>query len=227
MNLSPIRVFVGYDEREAAGFHVFVQSLIEHSKRERPLAIYPLSGEMRDGTNAFVYARFLVPSLCEFKGSAIFIDGSDMLLFRGIEELHALGDAYSAVQVVKRPDYETKHPQKYVGTSMQSENQNYPRKNWSSVMLWNCEHPANRVLTEEFVAQKSGAYLHRFGWLEDAALGTLPAEWNRLVGEEEIDERTLTSLAHYTLGIPAMPHYARCVYSKEWWATHDRSRRAG
>src|SRR5690606_36000298 len=95
-------------------------------------------GGQRDGTNAFIYSRFLIPYLQNYKGWALFVDGADMIVKGDLAELWALRDKAKAVQVVKH-DYRTKHPRKYVGTQMEADNRDYPCKNWSSVMVINCE----------------------------------------------------------------------------------------
>lgn len=213
---QPLRVFCGYDPREAIGFHVFVQSLIEHSSI--PLEIIPLSGEQRDGSNAFIYARFLVPYLCGYQGRAIFLDASDMLMRADIAELVALYDPFMAVQVVKH-DYETNAKRKYIGTDMEADNANYPRKNWSSLILWNCAHYMHRGMTPAVIASKKGSYLHRFGWIPDERIGALPPAFNALVGEQDVSG---AKIAHWTLGIPGIEHYSKSEYADEWRATLDR-----
>lgn len=211
-----LKVFVGYDPRESIGFHVFCDSLIRHSSR--PLEIIPLSGQQRDGTNAFTYSRFLVPYLCGFKGTALFVDGSDMLIKADIAGLFALADPAYAVQVVKH-EYQTKHPTKYIGTSMQCDNRDYSCKNWSSVILWNCEHTHN-FITQATIDISTGKWLHSFQWIGRAHMGDLHSEWNHLVGEQEYNPDA--KLIHYTLGIPAIPHYANCDYAEDWFAARDR-----
>ncbi len=209
-----IRVFIGYDPRESCGFHVFTESLIRNTKES--IAITPLCDSQRDGTNAFTYARFFVPSLCDFKGMAIFADGSDMLMRADIAELAKLYDSRYAVQVVKH-HYFTRHKRKYIGTEMEADNRDYPKKNWSSLILWNCEHPNNQILTADFIRQQSGAYLHRFGWLMDNHVGILWKDWNVLIGEDEIHPPA--KIAHFTLGIPSIAYYRNCEYAEEWEAT--------
>lgn len=210
-----MRLFAGYEPRETIGFHVFLESLIRGSKLSiEQMALTPLCGPVRDGSNSFTYERFRVPELCRFQGAALFLDGSDMLLRANLRELGELYDPHYAVQVVKH-HYQTKHPRKYVGTVMETENRSYPCKNWSSVVLWNCGHPANHMLTAAFIERMPGAYLHRFGWLDPEDIGGLPPEWNVLVGEETAEH---PKLLHYTLGIPAFPHYQDCEYAEEWHA---------
>lgn len=221
--MTPLPIFLGYDPRESVGYHTCVQSIIEHASI--PVAIIPLRGERRDGTNDFIYARFLVPHLCRYNGVALFADGSDMLFREDVAKLLDLRDERAAVQVVQR-QYRTRHPRKYVGSAMEADNRDYDRKNWSSLMLFNCYHFSNRVLTPEYVAAHDGKHLHSFAWLHESGLGSLPTRWNLLVGEEGEDEET-PALVHFTLGIPAMTHYRTCRWSNEWWAVYDRSRRAG
>ena len=211
-----IRIFAGYDPRESVGYHVFCQSVIEHTTE--PVAITPFYGKQRDGTNAFIYQRFLVPYFTGFKGKAIFMDASDMLMLTNIAELHKLFDMTKAVQVVKH-DYKTKHKKKYIGTKMEAKNEDYPRKNWSSMILWNCEHPANRCLTPDYVDDHAGSELHRFSWLPDKLTGDLPGEWNVLVGEQDNPN---AKIAHYTLGIPEFTHYKYCDYAQQWFNTKSR-----
>jgi hypothetical protein len=211
-----IRIFAGYDPREAIGYHVFTQSLIERTSEA--VAITPFFGKQRDGSNTFIYQRFLVPYFTGFKGRAIFMDASDMLMLSDIDELDKLFDPTKAVQVVKH-EYKTKHKKKYINTAMESKNEDYPKKNWSSLILWNCEHPSNKQLTPEFVDNHTGSELHRFEWLKDEQIGELPKEYNFLVGEQDFEN---AKIAHFTLGIPEFPYYSNCDYSKQWFNTKSR-----
>jgi hypothetical protein len=209
--VSPrLPIFIGYDPREAAAYHVCQQSIIDHCSEPDRLEFHCLHGERRDGSNDFIYARFLVPYLCGFAGYAVFMDG-DMIVRSDIAELfdQAQGSRTGA-QVVKH-DYRTKHPTKYLG----NKNEDYPRKNWSSVVLWHCGYYPNRVLTPRYVADHDGAFLHRFSWLKDDEIGELPEGWNRLVLEQDI--RPGDKLLHYTIGIPAFAEYADCDGAEEWW----------
>lgn len=211
-----IKLVVGFDQREAIAYHVFCQSVID--KSSSPVQFIPLARNMlsdyvekhTDGSNAFTYSRFLCPYLMGYRGWAIFADG-DMICNADIAELWQIRDKTKAVQVVKH-DYKTKSKNKYLGNI----NEDYPRKNWSSVILWNCEHPDNRILTPEFVASKDGAYLHRFSWLSDHDIGSLPLDWNWLAVEyESINE---PKIVHYTLGTPCFRDYKNTEMSEFW---HD------
>lgn len=186
-----------------------------------PVAFHPLHRGMlngfdgqRDGSNAFVYSRYLVPHLCEFTGWAIFADG-DMVIDCDIAELWEERETQShniAVKVVKH-DYQTKFKRKYVGTRLENDNVDYPRKNWSSVMLWNCAHSSNRILTPEFVGSAGGEQLHRFKWLQDEQIGELPIWWNHLVREYPPNP---AKLYHYTLGVAGIKHYVNDFGSWKW-----------
>ena len=209
-----ITVFVGYDPDEAVAFHVCANSIIRHATQ--PINIVPLALNLLndytethlDGSNTFTYLRFLVPHLMAYRGHAIYIDG-DMVVLDDITKLDKLFSDVFAVQVVKH-DYQTTQSIKYFG----AKNENYPRKNWSSVILWNCKHEANRLLTPGYVQQNTGAHLHRFTWLSDSKIGELPVEWNWL--PDELGQNTQAQLLHYTLGIPCFDEYNIDTSATEW-----------
>jgi len=216
-----LHIYVGFDGKvEPIAYHTFCQSVIEHSSIPvsfTPLALNTLKDyqeKHKDGSNAFIYSRFLVPYLNDYKGIALFCDG-DMICQGDVAELLELADPSLAVQVVKH-DYKTKHKTKYLG----AKNDDYPRKNWSSVILWNCHHWQNKKLTPELVMESTGSYLHRFSWLEDRFIGDLPKEWNWLVDEQEYIPDP--KLLHFTLGTPCFKDYKDCMYSPDWWETYHR-----
>jgi lipopolysaccharide biosynthesis glycosyltransferase len=209
-----IPVFIGYDPREAIAYHVCANSIIRHATQ--PVQIIPVALNLfkdytethNDGSNHFIYTRFLVPYLMKWQGHAIFIDG-DMILRTDISELWNLRRSDTDVQVVKH-DYKTKMSEKYLG----SKNEDYPRKNWSSVILWNCNSSPNRKLTPEYVMKSSGAHLHRFEWLDDDRIGELPKEWNWL--PDEYGPNLDAKLLHYTLGTPSFHDFATTPMADEW-----------
>jgi lipopolysaccharide biosynthesis glycosyltransferase len=212
---------VGFDQREAIAYHVFCQSVLERSSS--PVRFTPLSENTLtnykethpDGSNKFIYSRFLTPYLSEYKGWAIFADG-DMVCQADITDLWNLRDESKAVQVVKH-DYKTKAQIKYLG----NKNENYPRKNWSSLILWNCEHPANKLLTPDFIQSQPGSFLHRFSWLSDELIGELQAEWNWLA--IEYPENPEAKIIHYTLGTPCFKDYSKESMSDIWYQIYGRT----
>jgi lipopolysaccharide biosynthesis glycosyltransferase len=216
--MKPIPVFVGYDPREAVAYHTCANSIIRHASR--PVAIIPLALNLfedyeethTDGSNHFIYSRFLVPHLMEYSGHAIFIDG-DMIVRSDIVELWEQRDVTKDVQIVKH-DYRTRMTEKYLG----AKNEDYPRKNWSSVILWNCNSFPNRRLTPDFVQQSTGSFLHRFTWLDDERIGELPREWNWL--PDEYGPNPDAKLLHYTLGTPCFHEFATTPMADEWHREH-------
>ena len=208
-----IRLFGGFDEREALGYAVFCHSVLRHATQ--PVSFIPLcSMGLPEGSNAFTVSRFLVPWLCGFKGHAIFCDASDMLMLGDVAELDALFDPAYAVQVVKHPDYKTRHKTKYRGTSMECPNMDYPRKNWASVMLINCEHPDWYGSSPDSIRDSAPSKLLQFSFSPE--VGELPAEWNCLVDEGQ----PLGKVAHWTAGIPGFTAYHDAPYAELWH--HER-----
>lgn len=208
------KVYIGSDSREQSAYRVTLRSLLRHSSI--PLEVTPLdserlahSGLLRRVTDRrgqiydlqsnapastdFHASRFLTPILAQ-NGFCLFID-CDMLFMADVAELFALADPSKAVMVVKH------HNGHEAGLKMDGQQQVlYPRKNWSSCMLFNADHPANRRLTLQDVNERPGRDLHAFFWLHDDEIGELPAEWNVLIGIHELPEKP--KLVHYTLGTP-------------------------
>ncbi|WP_251371874.1 glycosyltransferase [Polynucleobacter sp. MWH-UH24A] len=212
--MNIISIVVGFDQKEAVAYHVFCQSIIE--KASLPCEFLPLAENTlseykethKDGSNKFIYSRFLTPYLKKFTGWAIFADG-DMICNVDIKELWEKRDPTKAVQVVKH-NYKTKRNIKYLG----NKNEDYPRKNWSSLILWNCEHPKNRILMPQFIQSQPGSYLHRFSWLDDDEIGELNKDWNWLAIEYPDSESA--KLIHYTLGTPCFFEFRDTEMSEKW-----------
>ena len=216
-----ITLVVGFDQSEAVAYHTFCQSVIEFSTI--PVQFIPLTNKTLssyiethiDGSNDFIYSRFLTPYLCNYKGWAIFADG-DMICQSDINELWSLRDNTKAVQVVKH-DYKTKSFRKYLG----NKNENYPRKNWSSLILWNCGHTDNAILTPDYIMNSTGSHLHRFNWLNDSLIGELPLLWNWLA--IEYPENPSAKIIHYTLGTPCFLEYSNTSMSDKWHIQYHKA----
>lgn len=169
----------------------------------------------------FAISRFLVPHLVALqttggnpRGWAAFMD-CDMLVRRNLCRLFEIVNNDYAVMCVH-------HNHRPTGTTkMDGQVQTqYGRKNWSSMMLFNCDHPANAALTVDLVNSLPGRDLHRFCWLDDSEIGELGPEWNYLVGHS--DEAIDPAIVHFTEGIPTMPGYENCAYADEWRAELHR-----
>jgi lipopolysaccharide biosynthesis glycosyltransferase len=214
-----LNIFMGWDSREVDAYDVAVHTLQKHTSRE--LNIFPLIREdLRDSglysrddagtaSTEFAYTRFLVPHLCGYRGWALFVD-CDFLFTRDIAELFSLADPQYAVMCTQH-DYTPRGTVKMDGQKQVS----YPRKNWSSCMLINCGHPANSVLTPDIVNTETGAFLHRFQWLPDNLIGSIPLEWNWLEGEYDKPEE-LPAVIHYTNGGPWFENCQDVDYADEW-----------
>jgi lipopolysaccharide biosynthesis glycosyltransferase len=154
-------------------------------------------------------ARFLVPHLAE-TGWALFMDG-DVLVRSNLCRLFEKLDRTKAVYCVK---HRFNPP---AGVKMDGQQQTrYARKNWSSVVVFNCDHEINRRLTLELVNGVPGRDLHAFCWLDDDLIGELSPEWNFLVGHSDIS--IAPKIVHFTDGTPAMPGYENVPYADEWRA---------
>lgn len=215
------RVFVGYDSREEVAFHVLQRTI--HAHASMPVSITPISLKQLGGifkreinplqSTEFSFSRFLVPWMCEFKGWALFMD-CDMIMREDIAKLWKLRDPRFAAQVVKH-DYTPRDERKFLNAQQTK----YEKKNWSSVILFNCEKC--KSLTPEYVNSATGLQLHQFKWLDgDHLIGELPARWNHLVGE--FDPSPGAALVHYTLGGPYFEEYRNCEHSEEWFRERDR-----
>ena len=225
-----IDLYYGFDPREEVGCTTFVSSVIHHASVPVKLAPLHLGGMrgfyaagQRDGTNSFTYARFLIPYMQGFTGWAIFMDGADMIVKADVAELIALREMDKAVMVVPH-SYKTRHPRKYIGTPLEADNDDYPRKNWSSVMLINCSHFAWRQLTPEKVAAMKGPDLHRFGFIPEERIGYLPATWNWLT--DEYGPNPDAKVLHWTAGLPIWTHYENAPHAEAWRAAHSKANHA-
>ncbi len=215
-----INIYCGFDPREEVGSHVFTSSVLHRTSE--PVSFCHLHSPtlkklydcgQRDGTNAFSFSRFLIPFLQQFRGTAIFMDGADMILKADIAELWELRNPFLAVQCVQH-EYKTKHPRKYVGTGMEADNKDTYRKNWSSVMIINCAHYSWRDMTPERIEAMSGADLHSFSFIPERYIGELPKEWNWLADEYGVNNEA--KLLHWTAGIPAWPAYSGASHADDW-----------
>jgi lipopolysaccharide biosynthesis glycosyltransferase len=214
-----MKIFVGYDTREDITYQVCEYSILKH----QPIAeIIPLKQkDLRSkgvynrpednlGSTEFTFTRFLVPYLSEYTGWALFVD-CDFVFVEDISHLFNQADDRYAVMVAKH-DYTPKE-----GIKMDGKKQlPYPRKNWSSMILWNCGHPANRQLDLKTINEQSGQYLHRFQWLKDEEIGSISYEWNWLINWYQEPQDGVPKALHYTEGGPWFKDYRHCEYHQVW-----------
>jgi hypothetical protein len=214
-----LRIFIGWDSRFPEPADVLRYSLIKHASI--PLEIHYLKLDelglqrIHDplASTEFTYSRFLVPHLCDYRGTAVFMD-NDMLALGDVRQLAALNMSGYALRVVKH-DYQPGNATKMYGAVQTS----YPRKNWSSLMIMDCSRL--KLWTKEVVETRSGAYLHRFQDIPDEQIGDIPPAWNSL---DTMDDHT--RLIHYTNGGPWFPQYENHPHAEPWCRMRDEMERA-
>ena len=203
---APFRVFVGWDSSEDIAYRICKRSI--EARASVPVAVVPVKqAELRArglydrpadplASTEFTYTRFLVPHLAGHDGWALFCD-CDFLWLADIAQLIARIDQRYAVMCVQHDHRPTE------AWKMDNRTQTvYPRKNWSSLVLYNCGHAANAALTPALVNRETGTFLHRFQWLDDALIGALPETWNWLEGWSPPPETATPSAVHFTRGGP-------------------------
>ena len=222
-----LQVYIGYDPREEIAFHVLEHSIMERCSA--PVSIAPLDKRKllqiykrpRGPTESteFALTRFLVPLLSEFRGWSLFMD-CDMLCRADIAELFAQAERQPDKAVlVCQHDYVPKGARKFLNQVQTV----YPRKNWSSLMLFNNERC--RALSADYVNGATGLELHRFAWTDDGHIGSLPLEWNWLVDEYEY--LADAKIVHFTRGGPWFAEFEDVDYAGEWRRERDAMARAG
>lgn len=215
-----MKVYVGWDSREDIAYQVCRHSLIS---RNENVEVIPLKqNELRKAeiytreedplsSTEFTFTRFLVPHLNNYTGWAAFVD-CDFVFLENIQKLFNLTHNQDYAVMVVQHEYNPTNTIKMDGKTQYR----YPRKNWSSLILFNCEHPSNKVLTKELVNSATGAYLHRFQWLKDEEIGALSQEWNWLVGWYKEPNHGKPKALHYTEGGPWFPNHVKCEYGAVW-----------
>lgn len=215
--MIPLRIFIGYDQRETVAYHVLAHSLQRYATV--PISIAPLDLKLlkrigfereRDPKQStdFAFSRFLVPYLCDYDGLAIFMD-CDMLCREDIGTLLSYHPAIfdCAVAVVKH-DYTPRDGWKFLGHQQHP----YPKKNWSSFLLFDCNRC--KALDIDVVNNASGLFLHQFKWCRESEVFGLSSDWNHLVGE--YPENPKAKMVHFTQGGPWFEKYRYCEFADAW-----------
>ncbi len=218
-----LKVYVGWDPREDIAWEVCRYSILRRTDPSQ-VEVYPLiQSELREqgiytrpvdtrAATEFSLTRFLTPTLAKhdgFSGYAIFVD-CDFLFLTDIREVLEEVDPTKAVSVVKH-DYRPTDILKMDGCIQHL----YPRKNWSSFIVFNCAHPAVKALTPDVVNTAEPSYLHRFSWLNDYEISEVDKGWNYLEGWYAPEYEKLKAI-HFTLGGPWFENKLNCDFSKIW-----------
>lgn len=161
------------------------------------------------GSTEFTYTRFLVPHLCGYQGIAVFCDNDFLWRSDVLKLVHDHYDPSKAIMCVKHEYLACPSATKMNGLKQEW----YPRKNWSSLMIFNCAHPSVARLTPETIATRSSAWLHQFAWCDDTDIGAIPVTYNHLVGYYTDDN---PRAVHFTDGGPWHNEYQDVDYADEW-----------
>ena len=214
-------IYVGWDSREDIAYQVCEHSIRRRSKEYSVGDVVPLKQDTlreqklywrdKDKLSSTEFTlTLLVPHINEYNGWAVFCD-CDMVWQINPRDLFSLRDNNKAVMVVKH-EYEPTESTKMDGQAQLP----YPRKNWSSMILWNCSHPKNKALDLETVNTASPSFLHRFEWLDDDDIGELPHAYNWLVGWYDIEHDGEPKILHYTEGGPWFEETRNCEFDHIW-----------
>ena len=217
-----IPIFIGYDSKVKIAYHVLSESILRNSST--PVTISPINlNNLKNiytrkqdplASTEFSFSRFLVPYLMNYNGWAIFMD-SDMVMLSDITKLWNLRNEKYAIQVCKH-DYTPTSKNKFLGNNQTI----YAKKNWSSLMLMDCSKC--KTLTPEYVNTKSGLELHQFKWLDENLIGSIPLEWNWLVGEYPYKKDVHN--IHFTEGGPYFKDYRNTEYAYEWFNIYNMTK---
>lgn len=235
---EPFNIMIGWDGREAIVSDVCAHSIRKRTKLptniqylkhrdlrakgvfRRPWQVDADTGNFRDTIDSkpfsteFSHTRFLVPHLANYKGWALFMD-ADMIFLSDIKDLFSLANEKYAVMCVKHQHHPAQNTVKMDGRAQLQ----YYRKNWSSFVLWNCGHSANRRITPEKVNFMLGSDMHAFSWLEDDLIGSLPYRYNYISGISPripSEEQGLPFVIHYTEGGPWFNECKDVPYAQLW-----------
>lgn len=228
--MKPLKIYIGYDSREIDAYRVAVDSLLRHAKApvsvtgldirslqqhrlmRRP--VKEVNGRMWDvlscstQSTEFATSRFLTPILAQ-DGFALFTD-CDVVFLRDIYDMVRQVESETKALYVVKHQYQSIKTEKMDGQVQTV----YPRKNWSSVMLFDCDHPSNQRINLDMINTLPGRDLHRFCWLSDSEIGDLDPGWNWLVGEQAKPD--YLGIAHFTLGGPWLPNWKEQEHDRIW-----------
>ena len=218
--------YIGYDSKEDIAYRVCKHSLIDKSSISlsvKSLKLYELITKKLYtrsldplASTEFTYSRFLIPILMNYNGWAVFCD-CDFLFLEDVSLLLNSLDENKALYCVKH-DYTPKEKHKMDGKKQTI----YPRKNWSSLMIFNCSHPSNKKLTKEIVNSESGSFLHQLKWLDDSEIGSIDERWNWLEGWTSKHNKSKPFAVHFTRGGPWFDDWRGVDFANEWNSERDK-----
>ena len=212
-----LKIFIGYDSREKIAFHVLSYSII--TKATIPVSITPINlnnlkrfynrPRGKNESTEFSISRFLTPYLSNFEGYSLYLDCDFIMLENVAKLLKFVAKKSNKTLWCVKHKYKPRHTTKF----LKEKQFIYPKKNWSSFMLFN--NKKCKILTPKFISKAHGLDLHQFKWTSENLIGSLPKNWNVLIGEQKIPKKF--NALHYTLGGPYFNKYSKCEGSKFWF----------
>lgn len=215
---ATLKIFIGFDSREKIAYHVLSQSILANSTI--PVTITPINlnnlkrfynrPRGKKESTEFSISRFLTPYLSNYEGYSLFLD-CDFIVLQDVSKLLKFisKKTNKVLWCVKHKDYIPKNKTKF----LRERQFTFPKKNWSSFMIFN--NAKCKILTPRLVSKAHGLYLHQFKWTKDNLIGSLPKNWNILVGEQKFPKKI--NALHYTLGGPYFKKHVKCPGSRYWF----------
>jgi hypothetical protein len=215
-----MKIYIGHDSRFPQATRVCRRSIEDYSKKgEHQIKYLDKKSLTRVGiygrenypgeSTEFSFTRFYVPMLCHYQGKALFVDNDFVFKCNPTEIEHYLRE--KPVACVKH-NLGNIHGSKMDGV----ENKSYPKKCWSSLMLF--DNSKLKHLTKEYLDNASPADLHQFAWVKDNEIGRIPLKYNHLVGYYR--KHKYIKAIHYTQGGPWFESYKDGELSEEWWTVY-------
>ena len=215
-----MRIFIGHDSRYKDATKVCKQSILNYWP-EADITYLDKAALIKAGiygredvegeSTEFSFTRFYVPLLCNYEGIAMFCD-NDFLWKGDPRNIRRYVNLNQPMAVVKHEDYEAE-ANKMNGIK----NKSYPKKNWSSLMLFRCNQFKNK-LTKEYLDNATPAQLHEFHFIHEDNIGSIPKDFNCLVGHYDCKN---AKALHYTNGGPWFDEYKDGELSEEWWKVYN------
>jgi lipopolysaccharide biosynthesis glycosyltransferase len=215
-----MKIYIGHDSNFPKATKVCIRSIQDHSKPWEheikyldkksltKVGVYGRENVPGESTE-FSFTRFYVPMLCHYKETALFCDNDFLFKCNPTELEKYLKN--KPVAVVKHK-LDNIHGSKMDGV----ENKSYPKKCWSSLMLF--DNSKLKHLTKEYLDDASPADLHQFAWVDEKDISEIPRSYNHLVGYYKKHNRI--KAIHYTQGGPWFEEYKNGEFSEEWWEVY-------
>lgn len=139
------------------------------------------------------FSKFLIPLLMEHQGWALYCKDT-MVFIDDIRHIFSFKDDRYAAMIVKHQNL----------------------NNDNSMILWNCDHPANAALTADYVNNQSPDALNSFVWLKPEEIGELHYEWNWLVGHYTEPQQGKPKGIEFINGGPWQDEHKNTAYGLYW-----------